>query len=99
MQSIGERIHLVRLHIGWSPEECAYRTTIESNANITPTLWQEWERCSDGEAGNNGLQSRLNAIATILAVDPEWLKDGDNVAETAPTERVIAFPSRATKSD
>ncbi len=78
MHSIGERVHLRRLDIGWSVEECAYRITIEANNHTTPETWQRWERSSDQQATTNGLIQHLDAIATLLAVDSIWLKDGDH---------------------
>jgi transcriptional regulator with XRE-family HTH domain len=78
MHSIGERIHLLRLDIGWSIEECAYRITIEANNHTTPETWQRWERSSDKQATSNGLIQHLGAIAKLLAVDSIWLRDGDH---------------------
>ena len=78
MQSIGERIHLLRLDIGWSIEECAYRITIEANNHTTPETWQRWERSSDEQATNNGLIEHLDAIAKLLVADWVWLREGDN---------------------
>ena len=63
MQSIGERVHLRRLDIGWSIEECAYRITIEANSHTTPETWQLWERSSDHQASDNGLILHMDAIA------------------------------------
>ena len=78
MQSIGERVHLRRLDIGWSIEECAYRITIEANSHTTPETWQLWERSSDHQASDNGLILHMDAIATLLAVDNMWLRNGDH---------------------
>ena len=73
MNSIGERIHLLRLSIGWSVEECAYRMTIEANTCTDPELWLAWERCSDEQAQSNGLIEHLQAVTNILAADLSWV--------------------------
>ncbi len=84
MSSIGERLHLLRLDVGWSVAECAYRITIEANSHTSPEIWQCWERCSDEQASTNGLLQHLDALAALLAADEDWLRNGDNcVAEAA----------------
>jgi transcriptional regulator with XRE-family HTH domain len=98
MHSIGERVHLLRLDIGWSIEECAYRITIEANNHTTPETWQRWERSSDQQATSNGLIQHLDAIATLLAVDDVWLRDGDHIdsGETKGEPQqadVLTFPT------
>ena len=60
MPSIGERIHRIRLHIGWSVEECAYRATIEANAHIEPSMWLDWERCCDEQAGREARPDQVS---------------------------------------
>jgi transcriptional regulator with XRE-family HTH domain len=93
MQSIGERIHLLRLHIGWSVEECAYRMTIESNSHTTPNTWLEWERSTDQHAFANGLFDQLDAVITVLAADPKWLREGDTESVNL-SNQVLPFPAR-----
>ena len=97
MRSIGERIHLLRLEIGWSIAECAYRITIEANSHISPETWQRWERSSDEQAASNGLLQHLDALAALLAADKDWLRNGDScvsgVAESdAQFADVLPFP-------
>ena len=46
-QTLGARLHLLRLELGWSEHECAYRLTIEANALITPEEWIAWERSQE----------------------------------------------------
>ena len=46
-QSIGTRLHLLRIEVGWSIEECAYRLTLNSNRLVSPGDWQTWERAAD----------------------------------------------------
>jgi transcriptional regulator with XRE-family HTH domain len=91
MPSIGERIHLLRLDIGWSVEECAYRITIEANNHTAPETWQLWERSSDHQATSNGLIQHLDAIATLLAVDKVWLSSGDD----GFSDNAVAKPQQA----
>ena len=91
MQSIGERVHLRRLDIGWSIEECAYRITIEANSHTTPETWRLWERSSDHQASDNGLIAHVDAIATLLAVDKGWLCNGDD----GLSEEAIGEPQQA----
>ena len=99
MPSIGERIHRVRLHVGWSVEECAYRSTIFANAHIDPATWLGWERCSDQQAATNGLLTHLDAISNLLAVDKDWLLKGviDEPEERA--DRVVTFPLKTSLND
>ena len=95
MPSIGERIHRIRLHIGWSVEECAYRTTIEANAHIEPSTWLDWERCSDEQAASNGLIAHLDAICLLLAVDKDLLIAGVIDEPDMHDSRVLTFPSQS----
>ena len=99
MLSIGERIHRVRLHIGWSVEECAYRATISANANIDPTTWLVWERCSDQQAATNGLSMHLDAISNLFAVDKDWLLRGGIDEPEAQANRVLIFPLTTPSND
>lgn len=92
MPSIGERIHRIRLHIGWSVEECAYRATIEANAHIEPSMWLDWERCCDEQAASNGLLMHLDAICVLFAVDKDWLIAGVIEAPDRHDNRVLTFP-------
>ena len=95
MPSIGERIHCIRLHIGWSAEECAYRATIEANTHIAPSTWLNWERCSNEQAASNGLVVHLDAICRLFAVDKEWLI-ADSIGEpNTHDSRILAFPPQS----
>ena len=97
MPSMGERIHLIRLHIGWSAEECAYRITIEANTHIAPTTWLDWERCSDEHAASNGLVAHLDAICRLFAVDKAWLMAGVIEEPEMQDSRVLAFPPQSSR--
>lgn len=100
MRSIGERIHLLRLDVGWSIAECAYRITIEANSHTSPETWQRWERCSDEQASSNGLLQHLDALAALLAADKDWLRNGDNcVPEVAESDAQLAKVLPFTKPD
>ena len=98
MPSMGERIHRIRLHIGWSAEECAYRATIEANTHIAPITWLDWERCSDEEAESNGLVAHLDAIARLFAVDKNWLIAGLIEEPNMHDGRILAFPPRSSRN-
>ena len=99
MRSIGERIHLLRLEIGWSIAECAYRITIEANSHISPETWQRWERSSDEQAASNGLLQHLDALAALLAADKDWLRNGDMCSEVAESDAQLANVLPFTKPD
>ena len=97
MPSMGERIHRIRLQIGWSAEECAYRTTIEANTHIAPSTWLDWERCSDEQAASNGLVAHLDAICRLFAVDKNWLT-ADSIEEpNMNVGRILAFPPQSSR--
>ena len=97
MRSMGERIHRIRLHIGWSAEECAYRTTIEANTHIAPITWLDWERCSDEQAASNGLVAHLDAICRLFDVDKDWLIAGVIEDPDMHDSRVLAFPPQSSR--
>ena len=99
MPSIGERIHRVRLDVGWSVEECAYRSTIFANAHIDPATWLGWERCSDQQAATNGLLTHLDAISNLLAVDKDWLLKGVIDEPEEQADRVVTFPLKTSLND
>ena len=99
MPSIGERIHRVRLDVGWSVEECAYRSTIFANAHIDPATWLGWERCSDQQAETNGLLTHLDAISNLLAVDKDWLLKGVIDEPEEQADRVVTFPLKTSLND
>ena len=99
MSSIGERIHCVRLDVGWSVEECAYRSTIFANAHIDPATWLGWERCSDQQAATNGLLTHLDAISNLLAVDKDWLVKGVIDEPEEQADRVVTFPLKTSLND
>ena len=93
-QSIGERLHLLRLSMHWSVEECAYRITIEANAYTSPGVWFSWERCSDQQASENGLLNMVRPISRLFSVDPVWLEIGNNEALADPSGDIIPFPNK-----
>ena len=76
-QSIGTRLHLLRIEVGWSIEECAYRLTLSSNRLVSPGDWQTWERAADSDDSMEVFQSYVDPICAIFAVAPGWLLGGD----------------------
>lgn len=96
-QSVGARVHLLRLAMHWSAEECAYRITIAANNYITPETWLVWERCSDLQAAENGLLAALKPISQLFAADLAWLESGTNDELTDPSGAIVQFPNRPHK--
>jgi transcriptional regulator with XRE-family HTH domain len=97
MSSIGARLHLLRLSMHWSVEECAYRITIAANHYTTPETWQSWERGSDDEAAENGLMANLATISELFAADVAWLTRGDPTDEPLSSSSVVAMKTRPKK--
>lgn len=91
-QSIGARLHLVRIETGWSVEECAYRLTVASNQLITPDVWQAWERAHDTDQVMAHFANCLYAIGEIFGIDSNWLLNG-NVA-TQPSAKILDLSER-----
>lgn len=94
MQSIGARLHLLRLSMHWSVEECAYRITIEANHYTAPATWLSWERCSDQQASENGLKAALKPIAALFTVELQWLEAGGAVELGESSSDVIQLPNQ-----
>ena len=75
-QSIGERLHLLRLDLGWSAAECAYRLTLESNELIVPDKWETWERAADHDDAIQHFSRYVSAVGRMFGIDPESLLNG-----------------------
>ena len=76
-QSIGTRLHLLRLHLGWSVEECAYRLTVSSNQLIAPGTWRNWEGATDSDLYASEFINCLDSICATFGTASDWLLDGD----------------------
>ena len=85
--STGARLNLLRLKVGWSAAECAYRFTIQANQNITTEDWIEWERSSDEEPRGRELNSALDDISAIFGIERSYF---DESAIPMP-ENVLPF--------
>ena len=86
-KSTGSRLNLLRLKVGWSAAECAYRFTIQANQNITTEDWIEWERSSDEEPRGRDLNAALDDISAIFGVERSYF---DESAIPVP-ENVLPF--------
>ena len=73
--STGSRLNLLRLKVGWSAAECAYRFTIQANQNITTEDWIEWERSSDEEPRGRELNSALDDISAIFEIERSYFDE------------------------
>ena len=74
-KSAGSRLHLLRLKVGWSAAECAYRFTIQANQNITTEDWIECERSSDEEPRGRDLNAALDDISAIFGIERSYFED------------------------
>ena len=74
-KSTGSRLNLLRLTVGWSAAECAYRFTIQANQNITTQDWIEWERSSDEEPRGRELNSALVDISAIFGIERSYFDE------------------------
>ena len=75
-QSIGERLHLLRLELGWSAAECAYRLTLEINELIVPETWETWERAADHEPSMQTFLRYATTVSRMFGIDPDSLVHG-----------------------
>ena len=74
-KSTGSRLNLLRLKVGWSAAECAYRFTIQANQNITTEDWIEWERSSDEEPRGRDLNAALDDISAIFGIERSYFDE------------------------
>ena len=74
-KSAGSRLNLLRLKVGWSAAECAYRFTIQANQNITTEDWIEWERSSDEEPRGRDLNAALEHISAIFGIERSYFEE------------------------
>lgn len=80
IQSPGQKLHLLRLNIGWSEQECAYRLTLEANELITTALWISWERSGVNDTQAQDICRLVEPICKLFSADEIWLLDGDTPA-------------------
>jgi hypothetical protein len=84
LQSLGQKLHLLRLGVGWSEQECAYRLTLEANELITAQNWLCWERSGLNDPENQELQRLAIPICKLFAADEIWfLQDQTKTTESA----------------
>ena len=75
-QSVGERLHLLRLDLGWSAAECAYRLTLNSNDLIIPEAWSAWERAANNDPEMKTFLPYARRVGQMFGIDEEWLLHG-----------------------
>ena len=75
-KSIGERLHLLRLDLGWSAAECAYRLTLNSNDLIVPDAWEVWERAADNDPAMQKFLPYAPNVSRMFGINYEWLLQG-----------------------
>ena len=86
-QSIGERLHLLRLDLGWSAAECAYRLTLNSNDLIIPEAWSAWERAANNDPEIQAFLPYAHSVGQMFGIDEEWLLHGST--DERPTADII----------
>ena len=92
-QSIGERLHLLRLDLGWSAAECAYRLTLNSNDLIIPEAWSAWERAANNDPEMQTFLPYAQSVGQMFGIDEEWLLHGST--DERPTADVIKLMPQA----
>jgi|TARA_B100000768_G_C11204590_1_gene343280 hypothetical protein len=80
IQSPGQKLHLLRLNVGWSEQECAYRLTLEANELITTALWISWERSGVNDTQAQHIYRLVEPICKLFSADKNWLLDVDTPA-------------------
>lgn len=88
--SLGERLHIARVHLGLTQEQVARRS------GVSRGLISLWE---------NGVVEAISAAARVLRVSLDWLLHGDGDGETQgspdfddETRRMLSAWSRLTAS-
>ena len=94
-QSIGEGLHLLRLDLGWSAAECAYRLTLNSNDLIIPEAWTTWERATDDDPDIQTFLPYAPSVGQMFGINHEWLLHGS--ADDRPTADVIELTPQSSK--
>ncbi len=91
-QPIGERLHLLRLALGWSTAECAYRLTLACNELILPHLWETWERSRDQDSVMQDFSRYADTISSMFGLAPESLLHES--WDRQSTAELISLPDR-----
>jgi|TARA_B110000977_G_C10728580_1_gene358106 transcriptional regulator with XRE-family HTH domain len=73
LQSPGQKLHLLRLSIGWSEQECAYRLTLEANELITTDTWLNWEQSGLRDPQSQEIRRLAGPICKLFTADENWL--------------------------
>ena len=95
-QSIGERLHLLRLDLGWSAAECAYRLTLNSNDLIIPEAWSAWERAANNDPEMKTFLPYAHSVGQMFGIDEEWLLHGST--DERPTADIIELTPQPSGS-
>ena len=87
LQSPGQKLHLLRLSVGWSEQECAYRLTLEANELITAQVWISWEQSGLNDVQNQEIGRLAGPICKLFATDKTWLMDSNTPA--TPSAKIL----------
>jgi len=87
LQSPGQKLHLLRLSVGWSEQECAYRLTLEANELITAQVWIGWEQSGLNDVQNQEIGRLAGPICKLFATDKTWLMDSNTPA--TPSAKIL----------
>ncbi len=87
IQSPGQKLHLLRLSIGWSEQECAYRLTLEANELITTETWASWERSGVNDDQNEDIYRLAKPICKLFGIDKSWLFNKNTPA--TPSAKIL----------
>jgi hypothetical protein len=87
LQSPGQKLHLLRLSVGWSEQECAYRLTLAANELITAQVWIGWEQSGLNDVQNQEIGRLAGPICKLFATDKTWLMDSNTPA--TPSAKIL----------
>ena len=89
LQSLGQKLHLMRLSIGWSEQECAYRLTLQANELITTATWLAWEKSGTNDPENEEILRLADSICGLFATDKSWFLD--ETITTNPRAQILSL--------
>ena len=87
IQSPGQKLHLLRLSVGWSEQECAYRLTLEANELITTNAWTSWEQSGVNDVQSRDIYRLIDPICKLFAIEKNWFLDSATPAP--PSAKIL----------